>query len=921
MDPEQRARRKIDQLLTAAGWVLQDRHEINVAAAPGVAVRELAFTTGKPDYTLLVDGRAIGTVEAKPEGHPLAGVEVQSAKYVAGLPSDMPAWNDPLAFAYESTGVETFFTNHLDPEPRGRRVFTFHRPETLREWAKAGADQLARRLQELPPLPEAGLWPAQVQAITNLERSLAANRPRALIQMATGAGKTFTAVNFSYRLVRFARARRILFLVDRGNLGEQTEKEFQNFRTPDDGRRFTELYNVQRLTSNALDPVARVTIATIQRLYSMLKGEQETAPDLDDIGIEAVENLYDEPPPVVYNPHIPIETFDFIVTDECHRSIYNLWRQVLEYFDAYLIGLTATPNKQTFGFFHQNLVMEYGHERAVADGVNVNYDVYRIRTRVSEGGATVRAGYYVDRRDKLTRRRRWEQLDDDLSYDPGQLDREVVAEDQIRTVLTAYRDALFTALFPGRTNVPKTLIFAKDDSHADDIVRICREVFDRGNDFCQKITYRTTGIKPADLIAAFRNSYNPRIAVTVDMIATGTDIKPLEVILFMRSVRSQSFFEQMKGRGVRVLSGTELRRVTPDAAEKTHFVIVDAVGVCERDKGDSRPLEHKRRVPLPKLLEAVALGNREPEALESLAGRLLRLERRLDDRATRKLKRITGGPTLSTIAGEILEALDPDTAEKKVRDEAMPGHEPTAEELETARRELVDAAVTPLAHNPELRKWITDFQRSTEQIIDTVTRDEIVEAGHSQEALDAARGLVSSWEQFIRDNRDEITAIQLLYTHGKRLGFDQLKELADAIGQPPRRWTPDRLWAAYERLHAGAGQTAPTAAARKRVLTDLVTLVRLALHETGDLVPFPETVHHRFDDWLARQHAQGRTFTQEQQAWLQLIRDHIATSLAITPEDFDLSPFAQQGGLGRAYQLFGNELPGLLEELNEVLVA
>jgi len=921
VDPEEAAREKIDELLTAAGWVVQERRKANLAAARGVAVTELSFTTGEPDYTLFVDGNVIGTVEAKPEGHPLIGVSEQSAKYTVGVPPGIEAWRTPLPFTYESTGTETRFANHLDPEPRSREVFAFHRPETLLEWAQ-GKEQLNQRLRELPPLITHNLWPAQVQAITNLERSFALNKPRALIQMATGSGKTYTAVNFSYRLVKFARSRRVLFLVDRGNLGDQTLKEFQNFRTPDDGRRFTELYNVQHLTSNSLDPVARVTIATIQRLYSMLKGEAEPAPDLDDLPIDSAELLYREPVPVPYNPQLPIETFDFIITDECHRSIYNLWRQVLEYFDAYLIGLTATPSKQTFGFFNQNLVMEYGHEKAVADAVNVGYDVYRICTKITEQGSTIEKGFYVDKRDRLTRRKRWELLDDNFAYQAAQLDREVVAEDQIRTVLTSFRDALFTEIFPGRTEVPKTLIFAKDDSHADDIVRICREVFDKGNDFCQKITYRTTGIKPADLIASFRNSYNPRIAVTVDMIATGTDIKPLEIVFFMRSVLSQGFFEQMKGRGVRVIEETALQAVTPDARRKTHFVIVDTVGVCERDKGDSRPLERKRHVPFDKLLEAVALGNREPEALESLAGRLLRLERLLDERTTRELRRLTGGPTLSSIARDILDALDPDVVETKAKEGKPPGREPSEKELGALQRHLANQAVQILATKPELRNWVVEFQRSTEQTIDTVSKDEVIEAGYSQAALDAARGLVESWEAYIKEHRDEITAIQLLYTDAKRLRFEQLKELADAIEQPPRRWTPEKLWAAYDKRRTSADRPArPTAAATKRLLTDLVTLVRLALHETDDLIPFADGVRRRFDAWLAKQATLGHTFTEEQRTWLGLIRDHITTSLAIESSDFDYTPFAQQGGLGRAHQLFGPELPKLLDELNGVLAA
>jgi len=456
----------------------------------------------------------------------------------------------------------------------------------------------------------ANLWSAQIDAIRNLEKSLAANKRRALIQMATGSGKTFTSVNFVYRLIKLAGAKRVLFLVDRGNLGDQTLKEFQQFVTPDDGRKFTELYNVQHLQSSKLDTVSRVCISTIQRLYSMLRGE-EIDPEIDErSGYELRQSIWKDPLPVAYNPAIPIETFDFIITDECHRSIYNLWRQVLEYFDAYLIGLTATPSKQTIGFFNKNLVMEYGHEHAVTDNVNVPYDVYKIDTEITKGGSKVEKCFYVDKRDRLTRKRRWEMLDEDLAYEPNELDRAVVAPDQIRTVIRTFRDRLFTDIFPGRTTAPKTLIFAKDDSHADDIVKIVREEFDKGNDFCQKITYRTTGAKPQDLIQKFRNSPFPRIAVTVDMIATGTDIKPLEIVMFMRSVKSRSFFEQMKGRGVRIISDTDFQSVTPDAKTKTHFVIVDAVGVCERDKTDSRPLEQRPTIPLDKLMEHVAIGVR-----------------------------------------------------------------------------------------------------------------------------------------------------------------------------------------------------------------------------------------------------------------------------------------------------------------------
>jgi type I restriction enzyme R subunit len=475
LGPEDIAREKIDRMLEQAGWAVQDVKAVNLYAKQGVAIREFPLKSGygEADYLLYVDGKAAGVIEAKKEGTTLTGVEVQSDRYKNGLPDSLPAWFRPLPFCYQSTGKETRFTNGFDPEPRSRNVFAFHKPEIMAKWLEDGIpatdDRAAfrpdlygpstflSRVRQMPELVEAGLWPAQIQAVKNLELSLAQGRPRELIQMATGSGKTFTAITFIYRLIKFAGARRVLFLVDRANLGRQTLREFQQYVSPYNNFKFTEEFIVQRLTSNTLDTTARVCISTIQRLYSMLRGE-EIPEDADETSAQGLENIYKEIPAIEYNPAIPIETFDIIVTDECHRSIYNLWRQVLEYFDASIIGLTATPNKQTFGFFNQNLVMEYNHDQAVADGVNVNYDVYRIRTAITQAGSFIDAGFFVDRRDRETREVRWERLDEDLAYAPNQLDRDVVAVDQIRKVIQTFRDKLFTDIFPGRTEVPKTLI-------------------------------------------------------------------------------------------------------------------------------------------------------------------------------------------------------------------------------------------------------------------------------------------------------------------------------------------------------------------------------------------------------------------------------------------------------------------------------
>ena len=778
--PEQRARNNIDRLLEQAGWAVQDLSALNVHAARGVAVREFPLRAGHgiADYLLYVDGRAAGVVEAKPVDFTLTGVEAQSGKYGAGLPDNLPHYIRPLPFLYESTGVETRFTNGLDPQPRSRNVFSFHTLETLAEWlgasipswdigqrqvagaqaAYAAPRSLRGKLMEMPPLDDSNLWAVQTQAIRNLEQSLAEGRPRSLVQMATGSGKTFMACNQVYRLIRHAGARRVLFLVDRSNLGRQALREFQGFTVPGDGRKFTELYNVQLLQSSSIDPVSRVCIATIQRVYSMLRGE-DLDPELEEASGYDVASARPSPQTVEYNRNFPIEEFDFIITDECHRSIYDLWRQVLEYFDAFLIGLTATPSKQTMGFFNQNLVMEYNHQQAVVDGVNVPYNVYRISTQITEEGSTVEAGEIVDRRDRRTRDKRWEELGEDFSYTSGQLDRDVVAADQIRTVIQTFRDKVTTEIFPGRQHVPKTIIFAKDDSHADDIVKAVREEFAERNEFCQKITYRTTGAKPEDLITQFRNSFNPRIVVTVDMIATGTDIKPVEVVFFMRNVRSRNFFEQMKGRGVRTISQTDFNQVTPDATDKERFVIVDAVGVTESELGESFSLDRHPSVPFDKLLDLVAMGDREPDTLSSLASRLARLDRRLSPQDRQEVESLAGGAKLKSLVSDLLNATDPDQALKAAQ-EATGQDDPPEEAIAKAEKELMEVAAQPFAANPELRQRLIEIHRAYEQTIDTVSQDTVIRAEFSGAEADE---LTRSFRDYIEKHRDEITALQVLY--------------------------------------------------------------------------------------------------------------------------------------------------------------
>ena len=921
MTPEKQARVQIDQHLRDAGWIVQDPSAINLSEGVGIAVREFPLNSGYADYLLYADGKAIGVVEAKPKGFPLKGVETQSSKYTNGLPKNLPYYRLPLPFAYESTGEVTRFTNSLEPDARSREVFSFHRPEELARLATKD-EQLRALLREMPPLDIGNLWRVQIGSITNLEKSLAENRLRALIQMATGSGKTYTAVNACYRLIKYAGAKRILFLVDRNNLGRQTLNEFQQFSSPSTGYKFTEEYEVQRLTGKTISPSSKVCITTIQRLYAMLANKELDEENEEGSLFETDTSLVKEPVGVVYNPAIPIETFDFIVIDECHRSIYNLWRQVLDYFDSFLIGLTATPTKQTIGFFNGNLVQDYGHEQAVLDKVNVGFDVYAIQTKVTKDGATLarEPGLFVPHRDRRTKTTKYKELDDDLTYTAGQLDRDVVNKSQIRLVIQTFKEKL-PEIFPDRTEVPKTLFFAKTDQHAEDIVQIIREVFAKGNDFCQKITSKSTGKKPEDLLNEFRNSYFPRVAVTVDMIATGTDVKPLECLVFMRNVKSLGYFEQMKGRGCRIVDPDDLQAVTPDAKVKTRFVIVDCVGVCEEEKSTTKPLDREPSVPLDKLLDLVAKGVASDDLASTIASRLVRLDQRMDDNQREIVQEASGGRTLSQISGDLLESIDPDKNLEKAK-EKFRVEEPSEEQVGAVEKDQVAKALATF-HKPKLREAILGIRRSLDQVIDEQTPDELLKAGFSDQALQKARTMLTSFRKFIEDNKDEIEAIKILYSRPYRAGlrFKHVKELAAKLNQAPFYVDPKHpesigtLWRAYE-------LTEPQKVRGKgKQLVDVVALVKHAIDPSTPLAPMGMTVEERYREWLGEKEKAGIAFTADQRKWLDAIKDHIASSLAIEQDDLEEVPFNTIGGLGRAYELFGDRLAPILDELNMRLAA
>lgn len=912
MTPEEKARCVIDDKLCQSGWVIQDLKRLNLTASLGVAVREFPTSTGEVDYALFVDGKPVGVVEAKQSqaGQSITDVEVQSGRYA----NSTFKWvkNDyTIRFAYEATDKLIRFTDYKDIKYRSRTVFSFHRPETLFDLIQQ-PDTIRNNMKHFPLLDVKGFRKCQINAINNLDQSFADNRPRALVQMATGAGKTFTAITSAYRLLKYGKMKRILFLVDTKGLGEQAEREFLAYTPNDDPRSFSQIYGVRRLKSSYMPNDVQICISTIQRMYSILKEEEldesaEEAPFVEYVTAESKA-----PKEVAYNEKYPPEFFDCIIVDECHRSIYNVWSQVLTYFDAFIIGLTATPDNRTFAFFNENIVSEYTREQAIIDGVNVGEDIFLIETEVGKNGAHLMK-QMIEYRDRLSRAKRWRQMDEDVDYVPSQLDKKIVNPSQIRTVIRSFKENLFTTLFPRRKEVPKTLIFAKTDSHADDIVQIVREEFGEGNDFCRKITYAVDN--PESVLSSFRNDYNPRIAVTVDMIATGTDVKPIECLIFMRDVKSKNYFEQMKGRGTRVLSKEDLQKVTPSATEnKDHFVIVDAVGVTKSRKSDTRPLERKPTVSMKELMMNVALGAKDKDTLTSLANRVIRLNSQMTQAEREQFKEKVGA-TAGCMAERLLNAFDEDIIFEQAQKNTGVS-EPTEEQIKVAQRELVQAAVAPF-HNPDIRDYIENVRRNHDQIIDSVNLDSVIFAGFDVQQEKNVNKVISSFHTFIEENKDEIVALRIIYDAAYKerpMVIEKLKELYEKLKS--EGITVERLWDCY-----AIKQPDKVKRSAMTQITDLISIIRFEMGYADTLTSFADKVNYNFMQWTFKKNAGHIQFTEEQMDWLRLIKDHIVASLSILPEDLELTPFDRKGGLLGFYDAFGDDYEKILQEMNVALVA
>lgn len=860
MKPEEKSRQKIDQWLTEAGWKVINRNEFE-ANSTAVAVREGLLKGNKEvDYFLFINGKAIAVLEAKREEVDVSTNVVcdQVESYARGVPDYYTAYQKPIPFLYTSNGKQLFFRDFRKEDSSFEEIFSMHKPKKLVEIL--GIDD---PFAGLPMLNEKGLRKCQYDAIVGLEQSFKNGEDRALMILATGAGKTYTACMFSYRFLSYTPMKRILFLVDRNNLGKQAEGEFGTFRLTENGESFNNIYSVNRLKSAKIPSDSNVVISTIQRLFSLLKGDEISDTD-DDDSYNRGEVILPE------NPNLPHDFFDLIIIDECHRSIYGNWRKVLEYFDtAKIVGLTATPIPDTKAFFNENIVADYDLKQSIIDGVNVDCRIYRIKTQVTEEGGAILEGDKFERVTCYTGQVEEIQNKETINYTKEELNRSIINPSQIKLILQTYKEAVYRDMFndPQREAnfdyLPKTLIFALNETHANNIVRIAKEVFERKDErFVQKITYSTDS---NELIRQFRNDKDFRIAVTCTLVATGTDIKPLEVVMFMRDVESLPLYVQMKGRGVRTIGDEQLRNVTPNAFSKDCYFLVDAVGVTEHEHYIPRPGEGGGGISLETILERISYGYIPDYYLDRLASSLFRIYNKATVEQRQEFIRLANDD-IQEIALRIYKAL-----EESVLPPFIDTNHPNIERK---------ALVASLACNAKARQYILILHRG---FIDTLIpgEDTLISQGFS---LEEAKNTTEEFEEFCIKNKDKIKALRIIYNNkGEAITYPILKDLENKLKIENSRFSSKQLWNSYAIVFPNNVRLS-SMKEEAEALTNIIQLVRFAYHQINRLESVVSSAGSYFNLWVGH-YQRNFNLTEKQREIMSQIANYIAYNGACTVND------------------------------------
>lgn len=862
MTPEEKARIKIDQWFADAGWEVINRDEYEPTST-AVAIREgLLKDNLEADYFLFINGKAVGVLEAKREETDAFSSIVceQAALYARSVPNIYQTYQKPLPFIFTSNGKELYFCDFREQDHYFKQIMTIPTPHELVK--KLGINDY---FAGLPTLRKKGLRDCQYEAITELEKSFRSGQKRALMVLATGAGKTYTACLAAYRMLSYTPMRRVLFLVDRNNLGKQAEGEFGTFRLTENGEAFNTIFTVNRLLSSSIPSDSNVVISTIQRLFSFLKGETIEDNDDDD------ENEPTEEVTLPPNPNLPHDYFDMIIIDECHRSIYKNWRKVLEYFDtARLVGLTATPIPETMAFFNNNRIVNYTLEKSIVDGVNVDCRVYRIKTQVTETGGAILEGEKFREETKYTGEVKTVSSKETKTYTNKELNRSIINPAQIKLILSTYRDVVYTELFndpqrePNMDYLPKTLIFALNEAHATNIVQIAKEVFGRTDDrFVQKITYSAGDSN--ELIRQFRNDKDFRIAVTCTLVATGTDVKPLEVLMFMRDVESLPLYIQMKGRGVRTIGDEQLRNVTPNAFSKDCFYLVDAVGVTEHEKTIPTVTDEPatETITLKELLERISHGYIPDEYLKRLAATLARIYNKANDSQRKEFARLSYDD-MKELSARIYDVL-----EKGV----LPPFVGT-EDANIERKGLM----APLANHADARRYLLILAAG---FVNTLMpgEDTLISKGFS---IEDAKNTTEAFEEFCKENADEIEALRIIYNNeGEPITYSMLKDLEHKLKMANNHFTPKQIWNSYAILSPNKVKRFTTKE-EGDALTNIIQLVRFAFRQIERLDSVVTTSKQYFNLWLGQ--AQ-RGITDKQREVISRIVDYIASNGACTVRD------------------------------------
>ena len=877
MTPEEKARQKIDLWFAEAGWKVINREDYEPTCT-AVAIREgLLKGNLEADYFLFINGKAIGVLEAKREEiDPFSNnVCEQAVLYAKSVPHIYQAYQKPLPFIFTSNGKELFFCDFREQKQSFKQIMAIPTPYELVKQLGI-SDYFAG----LPSLQKKGLRDCQYEAVTELEKSFRSGQNRALMVLATGAGKTYTACLAAYRLLSYTPMRRVLFLVDRNNLGKQAEGEFGTFRLTENGDAFNTIFTVNRLRSSSIPSDSNVVISTIQRLFSFLRGDTIEDNDNDDDN-EPTEEVVLPP-----NPNLPHDYFDLIIIDECHRSIYGNWRKVLEYFDtARLVGLTATPIPETMAFFNNNRIVNYTLEKSIVDGVNVDCRVYRINTQVSENGGAILEGENIKEETRYTGDVKTISNKETKTYTNKELNRSVINPAQIKLILSTYRDVVYTELFndPQREAnfdyLPKTLIFALNETHASNIVQIAKEVFGHTDDrFVQKITYSAGDSN--ELIRQFRNDKDFRIAVTCTLVATGTDVKPLEVLIFMRDVESLPLYIQMKGRGVRTIGDEQLRNVTPNAFSKDCFYLIDAVGVTEHEKTIPTITDEltTKIITLKELLEQITHGYLPDEHLKRLAATLSRIYNKADNSQRTEFIRLANDD-MKELASRIYEAF-----ENNILPPFISTKEPNNE-----RKGLV----APLANHADARRYLLILAAG---FVNTLMpgEDTLISKGFS---IEEAKSTTEAFEDFCKEHSDEIEALRIIYNNeGEPITYSMLKDLENKIKLANNLFNSKHLWKSYAILNPNSVRRSSTKE-ESDALTNIIQLVRFALRQIERLDSVVSTSKQYFNLWLGQNQ---REITDKQREVISRIVDYIASNGACTIKEIREDDATQAAQLIRA---------------------